>query len=118
MLTGDRRPGGPRHPNLWAWLGYLTLSGVATWPLLARFGREIGGDRGDAWQTLWGFWWWRHGVLGGGVPGGSATFCPLLRAPSGAPMAFQTWDLPAALLTLPLWGRVPEVSVYNTALFL
>jgi len=111
----DSRPGRWR-PLLAALLGYLALSAAATWPLLARFGREIGGDRGDAWQTLWGFWWWKESLFRLGT---APTFCPLLRHPHGVPMWFQTWDLPALLATLPLWAvpGLPEVSVYNAAIF-
>jgi hypothetical protein len=104
-----------RHPILSAFAGYLGLSAAATWPLVARFGTEIGGDLGDAWQTTWGFWWWREALFKLGT---APTFCPDLRHPQGIPMWFQTWDLPAALGTLPLWGIVPEVSVYNVAIFM
>ncbi len=105
-----------RHPSLAALAGYVALAAVATWPLLARFTTDIGGDRGDAWQTLWGFWWWRHALAHGSSP----LFCDALRWPWGVPMWFQTWDLPAALALLPLWPltpHLPEVALYNAVLF-
>ena len=95
--------------------GYVALSVAATWPLLARFGSHVGG-RGDAWQTLWGFWWWHDALSRGASP----LFCDALRWPWGVPMWFQTWDLPALIATLPLWPlvpRVPEVALYNIPLF-
>jgi hypothetical protein len=105
-----------RHPTLAALAGYVALSCAATWPLLARFGAEIGGDLGDAWQTLWGFWW-----LSDSLGRGASPFaCDALRWPYGVPLWLQTFDLPAAALALPLWPlvpRVPEVALYNLPLF-
>lgn len=94
----------------------MALAAAATWPLAARFTSAIGGDRGDAWQTLWGFWWWHDSVSRGASP----YFCDALRWPWGVPMWFQTFDVPAALALLPLWPltpSVPEVALYNAALF-
>jgi hypothetical protein len=105
-----------RHPHLTVLGGYLVLAVAATWPLIPRFTTEIGGDRGDAWQTLWGFWWWRDS-LGRGV---SPYASDVLRWPWGVPMWFQTFDLPAALAMIPLWPLtpgVPEVALYNAVLF-
>ncbi len=112
MAPGSRR----WRPLPAVLLGYLALSAAATWPLLARFGREIGGDRGDAWQTLWGFWWWKESLFRLGT---TPMLCPLLHHPHGVPLWFQTWDLPSLLATLPLWAvpGLPEVSVYNAAIF-
>src|SRR5690242_12287710 len=94
MLAAARR-----HPLLGALVAYLALAAAATWPLLPRFADAIGGDHGDAWQTLWGFWWWRDSIGRGASP----FFCDALRWPWGTPMWFQTWNLPAALAVLPLW---------------
>ncbi|HEX9290382.1 MAG TPA: hypothetical protein VF904_12740 [Anaeromyxobacteraceae bacterium] len=105
-----------RHPRTAALLGYIALAGAATWPLLPRFTSEIGGDHGDAWQTLWGFWWWRDAVARGASP----FHCDVLRWPWGTPTWFQTWNLPATLAVLPLWPLtpgVPEVALYNLVLF-
>jgi hypothetical protein len=104
-----------RHPHLAALGGYVALSLAATWPLLARFGSHVGGG-GDAWQTLWAFWWWHDALSRGASPWS----CDALRWPWGVPMWFQAWDLPALLAMLPLWPlvpRVPEVALYNLPLF-
>ncbi len=105
-----------RFPTTAAAAGYLALAAASTWPLLPRFTREIGGDRGDAWQTLWGFWWFRD-ALGRGT---SPFFCDALRWPWGVPLWLQTFDLPAAVALLPAWAlvpAVPEVALYNAVLF-
>jgi hypothetical protein len=104
-----------RHPHLAVFGGYLALAVAATWPLVPRFTTAIGGDLGDAWQTLWGFWWWRDSLGRGASP----YFCDVLRSPWGVPMWFQSFDLPAALALLPFWPltpRLPEVSLYNAVL--
>jgi hypothetical protein len=105
-----------RHPRLAALAGYVVLAAAATWPLLARFTTEMGG--GDAgWQTLWGLWWWHRALAGGSSP----FSCEALRWSTGVPMWFQAWDVPSALALLPLWPltpHLPEVAIYNTALFL
>ncbi len=105
-----------RHPHLTVLGCHTALAAAATWPLLPRLATAVGGDRGDAWQTLWGFWWWRESVGRGQSP----YFCDALRWPFGVPMWFQTFDLPAALALLPLWPltpAVPEVALYNAVLF-
>jgi hypothetical protein len=105
-----------RHPHLTVFGGYLALAVAATWPLIPRFTTAIGGDLGDAWQTLWGFWWWSDSIGRGESP----YFCDVLRWPWGVPMWFQTFDLPAALALVPFWPltpRVPEVALYNAVLF-
>ena len=104
-----------RHPHLTVFACYLALAVAATWPLVPRFATAIGGDHGDAWQTLWGFWWWHDSATRGASP----YFCDLLRWPWGVPMWFQTFDLPAALAVLPLWPltpALPEVALYNAVL--
>ncbi len=106
-----------RHPHLTALGAYLALSALATWPLLSHFTTAIAGDAGDPFQTLWGFWWWKHALF---VEGRSPLWCDLLRWPHGISLAFQSWDLPSALVALPLWRAVPplsEVTLYNVAAF-
>jgi hypothetical protein len=105
-----------RHPTVAALAAYVAIAAAATWPLLARFGTHLGGDHGDNWQTLWGFWWW-HDALSRGV---SPFACDALRWPWGVPLWFQTWNLPALLATQPFWPlapAVPEVVLFNATLF-
>jgi hypothetical protein len=111
-----------RRENRWtraratilALVGYCLISLVATWPLVLVGGARIVGDQGDAWQTLWGFWWLHESVV---TLHRSPMFADVIAWPHGMPMWFQSWDLPSALAVLPLWGVLPEVSLYNLALF-
>jgi hypothetical protein len=93
-------------------LAYTAVTLVATWPLAAHLGSRIGGEMADPWQTLWGFWWFRYSHAFGGSP----MFTPLLWWPDGAPLWFQTWDLPSTLAVWPLWGHVPAFALYNLTL--
>ncbi len=105
------------HPHLAAFAGYAALASLLTRPLVPRFFEAIAGDAGDPFQTLWGFWWFHRALAEGRSP----FFCDLLHWPQGAPLAFQSWDLPSTLATLPLWSAVPPlpaVSLYNAAAFL
>jgi len=42
-------------------------------------------------------------------------FTTRLYHPLGTTLVFHTFDLPSTLLVLPLWGLLPEVAIYNTA---
>jgi len=94
--------------------GYSVIALAATWPLAVVGHARIAGDYGDAWQTLWGFWWLHESIV---TLHRSPMFTHLLGWPQGIPLWFQSWDLPDALAVMPLWGVLPEVSLYNLALF-
>lgn len=104
----------PFRAGLLALLGYCIVALAATWPLALVGGARIAGDYGDAWQTLWGFWWMHESLV---TLHRSPMFTDALAWPQGIPLWFQSWDLPSALAVLPLWGVLPEVSLYNLALF-
>ena len=99
--------------GLLALFAYSCIAIVATWPLVLVGHARLAGDYGDAWQTLWGFWWIHESVV---VLHRSPMFTDALAWPQGIPLWFQSWDLPAAIAVLPLWGVLPELSLYNLAL--
>lgn len=84
---------------------------AVTWPLVTVFGTRICGDAGDPYQTLWGMRWFHDAVTAFQNP----FFTDRLYYPHGSTLVFQTFDLPSTVLVLPLWGLVPDVAVYNTA---
>lgn len=99
------------HSGL-ALLAFTALSVAMTWPLTAHLTEALAGDRTDPWQTVWGFWWWRHSLSLGHSP----MYSRLLWWPDGAPLWLQTWDLPStfgAVVTAPLTSIV---TAYNLAL--
>lgn len=103
-----------RRPALLAALGYATLSIPATWPLARRFSEGIAGY-GDPWVWLWNFWWWRESLV---TLGRSPFFTDRAYWPEGISLWLQPFDIPAAMLALPWWGVLPEVSIYNLMLWL
>jgi hypothetical protein len=105
-----------RHPRAAALAAYFALAAAATWPLLARFGSEVGGGHARAWQSLWELWWWKESLARGASP----FFADALRWPAGAATALEARNVPTALALLPMWlltPTVPEVALYNAALF-
>jgi hypothetical protein len=97
-----------------AFLALTLLSAAATWPLLALRGARVAGDALDPWQTIWGFWWWRHHA----ELGSSLFFSNVLWWPSGVPMWFQTWDIPSATAAFLAPSWISEVVLYNALVFI
>ena len=84
---------------------------VLTWPLARVFTTRIAGGFGDPHVTLWSMRWMRDALFALQNP----FFTPRLYHPLGTTLVFHTFDLPSTLLVLPLWGLLPEVAIYNTA---
>jgi hypothetical protein len=113
----------PRRPGAstcWFWSDgllpvslYSVVCAVITWPLARDFTTKLAGNPLDPVQSLWNIWWWQRALETGINP----FFTNLLWWPDGASLWFQTWDLPSIALTAPLWGSVPDVVLYNFALF-
>lgn len=102
-----------RRPLLAAALAYGVIATAGTWPLARGLFTAIAGH-GDPWQYLWSFWLWRESLAAGRSP----FFTDLLHWPTGLPMWFQVFDIPSATLALPFWGLVPDVTLYNAAIWL
>lgn len=93
---------------------YSAVAVVATWPLARDCTTRIAGGGIDAWQTLWGLWWWRHSLSFGDWPFHTS----LLWWPTGVSLWLQTWDIPSAVAMMPLWGLIPAELIYNIPIFL
>jgi hypothetical protein len=91
-------------------LAYVVLAAALTWPMVATFTTKIGGDFGDGFQNLWNFWWLKEAVTHLRNP----FFTDHLRAPFGVTLVFQTFCLPDAIISLPLWLVLPPLGVYNS----
>lgn len=92
----------------------LVAAVAMTWPLARVFGTRFCGGFGDPQLTLWSMRWLRDALASGQNP----FFTPRLYHPQGTTLVFHTFDLPSSLLVLPLWGLVPEIAIYNTAVLL
>lgn len=78
------------------------------------FTSRLCGDSGDPFQTLWGMRWFHDAILALRNP----FFTDRVYYPEGSTLIFETFDLPSTVLMLPLWGLLPEVAIYNTAVIL
>lgn len=98
-----------------AWFAACVVASlVLTWPLATVFSSRLCGDLGDPWQTLWGMRWVRDAVTSFRNP----FFTDRVYYPTGATLIFQTFDLPSAIATIPLWNWLPAVAIYNVAVVL
>jgi hypothetical protein len=108
-----------RQPGRWAvsvlvFIGYSFLTIGATRPAFWHLGDALAGDATDAWQTLWGFWWWHQGREYSVGP----MFTRLVWWPHGSSVWFQTWDIPSALVGSLLWDHAPHLLLYNCLVLL
>lgn len=98
-----------RGPELAAMAACLLAAIALTWPMSAHLLTRLGGDPGDPFQTLWS-WRWMHDAL---TTLRNPFFTDRVFFPHGASLVFQTFDVPTAILTVPLWWFLPPVGVYN-----
>ena len=99
----------------WGWLRGAAFLGVSvwlTWPVASVFFERIAGEYGDPFQTLWSWRWFRDAIVELRNP----FFTDRAFYPHGGSLIYQTFDLPTALLTLPLWGVLPPVAIYNVGI--
>lgn len=80
-----------------------------TWPMVAHFTTHLGGDPGDPFQTLWSMRWMHDALTSLRNP----FFTDRVYYPHGSTLIFQTFDIPTAILLVPLWWFLPPVAVYN-----
>jgi hypothetical protein len=104
----------------WLWhvgvlAAYVLLALAMTWPLARVLGTAIPGDSFDGWQNVWNLWWMREAWL---VQHSSAYFTPLLHAPTGADLRFQTMAPFNGLATLPIQLTAGLLPAYNAAVLL
>ncbi len=100
-----------RHWHLMAaGAAFCILGLVACRGALHEWSRAPIGDGLDGWQGVWGLWWWRYCGEFGNLPMRSDA----LWWPHGVPLWFQTWNIPVAVLALPLWGWFSGPAIYNS----
>lgn len=87
----------------------LAAAVVYTWPLLPRFFTHLAGDPGDPYALLWSMLVFRDELLALDNP----FFTDRAFHSEGVSLVFQTANWPGALLAVPLWSFLPEISVWN-----
>lgn len=110
-MTETRDPASktPRWTELAVALSFLVAAVALTWPMCASFGSKLGGDPGDPFQTLWS-WRWMHDAL---ASLSNPFFTDRVFHPQGSTLVFETFDVPTAVLTVPLWHVLSPFGVYN-----
>ncbi len=99
----------PLLPELVAVVVFLLAAIALTWPMCAHFTTRLGGDPGDPFQTLWSWRWMADALTSLSNP----FHTDRVFHPEGASLVFQTFDIPTAVLTVPLWWVLPPFGVYN-----
>jgi hypothetical protein len=110
-MSADRLRSGALVATIF--VAYAGIASIETRPLLSHLSTSVAGDTLDPIQTIWGFWWLRHFSEFSSTP----FWTPLLWWPEGTTLWFQTWDIPAALMALPLWSVTNAETIYNLSVF-
>ena len=106
---------GEQRRHVGALAAYALLALAMTWPLARVLGAAIPGDSFDGWQNVWNLWWMREAWL---TQHSSAYWTPLLHAPTGADLRFQTMAPFNGLATLPIHLSAGLLPAYNAAVLL
>lgn len=99
-----------KRENLLAFLAYLVLAVVMTWPLIARLGTHVPMGNADVWLNYWNLWWWKVSLLEGKSPYRS----DMIFFPTGAPLGLHTHSPANMIWTLPvnaLFGMGPALNL-------
>ena len=101
-------PPGPRAGV--ALFGYVLLSILFTWPLVAHLTDSLPLGNNDLWQNLWNFWHWQTSLTETGT---SPYWTDLLFYPWGTSLAFHTHSEANIFIGFPLaliWGPVAALN--------
>jgi hypothetical protein len=89
-------------------IAYLILTVIFTYPV--AFSRDkIPGPGGDAYQFIWGFWWFKEALLSFCSP----YYTPYIFHPTGVNLAFSTVTPFNAIFSIPLQSAFGLISSYN-----
>lgn len=88
---------------------FVAASLTFTWPMARDFFTRSVGDHGDPYAFIWAMRWTRDALLSFQNP----FFTRRLYHPDGIPLIFDALVLPTTLPLVPLWGLLPEVTIYN-----
>ncbi len=112
MLSSSRRF------TAFAFLFYLVLAVVMTWPLIWRLSSAVPMGTHDIWQNYWNFWWWKRALLeiGQSPYHTDMIFHPVFRdAP--APLGCHTHSPANIIWTMPVNALFGVSAALNLAVF-
>ena len=102
-----------KKESLVAFLAYLVLAVVMTWPLVARLGTHIPLGNADVWLNYWNLWWWKTALLQGQSP----YYTDMIFFPTGVPLGLHTHSPANMLWTLPINLALGMGPALNLAIF-
>ena len=89
-------------------IAYVILTVIFTYPV--AFSRDkIPGPGGDAYQFIWGFWWFKEALLSFCSP----YYTPYIFHPTGVNLAFSAVTPFNGLFSIPLQSAFGLISSYN-----
>ncbi len=95
--------------DLFAFLGYVLLTLLMTYPLVIHLTTRLVGQGGDPWVHYWNTWWVGKALAEGKIP----YYTDMLFYPLGASLVYHNFawlNIIASLALRPLWG---PIGVYN-----
>jgi hypothetical protein len=95
--------------SILAFVGFLLLTLLMTWPLAARLSTELVGAGTDVWVHQWTYWWVRQALLSGQNP----FYTTLLYYPEGVSLTSHNIAWFNIALWLPLQALLGSVTSYN-----
>jgi hypothetical protein len=98
-----------RRNHVLAFILFVILTVLMTWPVIARLGTHLAGGRDDLWVHQWTFWWVREALRDGLNP----FFTPYLYAPIGASLTSHNIAWFNIALWLPLQALFGRITAYN-----
>ncbi|MCU0510337.1 MAG: hypothetical protein MUC34_18560, partial [Anaerolineae bacterium] len=116
ILSGvpPKQPAGQSQKRLGgagiALLGYLALTLLMTYPLIAQFASAIPGDSFDGWQNYWNLWWVKTALVDKLA---SPWHTDLLHHPTGVSLLFHTLNPFNGITFLPVQLAFGLIPAYN-----
>ena len=95
-----------------AFLGFVVLALVFTYPLVLQLRTHLGGAGDDPWIFYWNNWWTRQAL----EEGTSLYWTPYLYYPQGASLVYHSFSWTNSLLALALERFVGSIAAYNLVL--
>ncbi|MEW6231110.1 MAG: interleukin-like EMT inducer domain-containing protein [Chloroflexota bacterium] len=102
-----------RKRFFWAFLAYVILSLIFTYPLALNFATHVPGDGRDDPALVWNLWWMRHSLLDLGI---SPLTTDYMFYPVGINLTFFTLTILNGFLSFPLQPLMGLVATANVIL--
>ena len=113
----DREGSRPLRTHFAAFIGYLAVAGVHTFPLLTKFGTYFPGSKvdKDVFGFLWNNWWIYHAIA---CLHTKPYVTDYIFAPWSIDLRLHTFGLLYGLLSIPAMPLLGPVAVLNAQIFL